>query len=157
MNIFRTLLVASLVFASYTASAAPIACTWSITAATTSGNVSFNCNNPTYGTVATRVMTHSAPYTSNPSCTLSISLAGVNSEGTCLNPSFNDNTCASGTHIANLCAQAYSSSGFQQNAIPAVCGTGCSARYDVVGYTPQCPAPSRYHQVDSPELAVYCE
>lgn len=159
MNIAKLLIAASFALASLSVSAGPVSCNWTVLSAqkvSQGANVTLNCIATTGNVVATKVLKHRSPFTSNPTCHLNVT-SGYQHSGSCLNPSFTTGSCNSGTFIGNVCESYYDANNNFDYAIEQVCGAGCGAYTVNNGYTDNCPPPGRWHQVDDPEASVYCQ
>lgn len=148
-----------------------VSCTWNTTS-TSSGangaNITQACKENGTNLIATRYFEYRNGQPEK--CTLSLQ-SGITSTGSCQSPSFyrevqsssssssssGGSSCNSGKYIGNVCQSYYDADNNFDYAIEQECGAGCPAYTVNAGYTEQCPPPGRWHQVDDPEVAVYCQ
>lgn len=132
----------------------PVSCSW-VQVGSQSGPsaaiITLQCQG-----AATRVLTYTAPTWQVTSCTISLS-PGVYNSGTCQNPNLYRveqvvSLCANaGKYLGNGCANSIGNI-----PVPTACGSNCSLRTEVVGWTSQCPHPGQ-SPAGSPEVKVFCQ
>ena len=134
----------------------PAPCSWETTGTTTTSQQQTTvqvCKESSGLRIATRTLVFSAPYTSPPTCTLSMFTNVSNPSGDCLSPSFVKSiplVCNTGAYIGDGCVESMSSSPVFGAGVQLACGNGCQVRFEFPGGSSSC---SR----NSPYAKAYCK
>lgn len=141
----------------------PVSCSWVQTGSQSgpfAAIITFQCQESGGSVAATRSLTYTAPTWQVTNCSISTA-SGVFYSGTCQNASLYRvqtvvSACANaGKLITSACGNSLGSDAFGQWAMQQ-CGSGCSLRYETVGWTAKCPHPGQ-SPAGSPEVKVYCQ
>jgi hypothetical protein len=170
LKILGSALIGCAALFAFTASAqtqnVPVSCNWVQTGSQSgpyTAIITFQCQESTGGVAATRSLTYSSPSWAVTNCSISLA-SGVLNSGNCQNTSLYRvvpvvvpvSTCPNaGKLITSSCGNSLGSSAFGQWAMQQ-CGSGCTLRYETVGWTAQCPHPGQ-SPAGSPEVKVYCK
>lgn len=137
IKILSAVLVSCAAFVGVNANAqqVPAPCSWQTvgTTTTTQQHITMQeCRESSGLRLASRTLVSYSPFTSPPSCSLSMFTNISNPGGDCLSPSFIKNiplVCNTGAYIGDGCASMGGSPGFGSGA-QLVCGTGCPVRFE---------------------------
>lgn len=167
LKVLCTAIISCVTLFAFSASAqtqnVPVSCNWVQTGSQSgpyTAVITFQCQESTGGVAATRSLTYTAPSWAVTNCSISLS-SGVLNSGTCQNASLYrvvsvvGSTCPNeGKYLMNVCANSLGS--VNPTWVQQQCGSNCSLRTEVVGWTSRCPHPGQ-SPAGSPEVKVFCK
>lgn len=170
LKIISALTVSCLAFLSFPSLAnTPASCSWEITSTTSTPQQQTTyqrCKDNNSGAwFATRTLVSSAPFTTPPTCTISLFGNTINT-GTCLQPNLErtSTACQSGIVLGQACQFTTTQYGTQPTTGPndmaryVVCGdASCPTTTTNMGYTSQCRPGSQYQQYNNPLIQWSCQ